>query len=388
MDLVQNGARRFVEIFVERWVIARAQTTQGLDRSTNRSEWVLDLVRYTARDLTPGGDPGRGVEATTGRREVLEHPIERLHELRDLARPSHAQRVRLVGRDLARFGRELRDGAPEAPRDEHGKDERHGRKRGRRDQHRAIDIGPRGVELFFVLRDDDGNASPRAIRDDTRRARDGGRRLALRRTYGDARDLERRAKSVEERNEMACSDEPDDVSFARSKAPRDGRDGGRRAEVEATDAAVKRRLELAPWTRQEVERIGTEDVALARDKRELILVERDALVRHERRPQRDALVRELTALGPRDDAIDQLARLARGGHELPVALRLPDHLCLHTVARRSHVTPEAIAPVATQLLTQREPEPRRGERGEAAEGDDETRSETHGCSRERAGEGG
>ena len=56
MDLLEHGARRFVEILVEGGIGARAQAAQRFDRGANRRERILDLVGDEPRDLAAGRD--------------------------------------------------------------------------------------------------------------------------------------------------------------------------------------------------------------------------------------------------------------------------------------------------------------------------------------------
>ena len=128
-DLVEDRARRLVEVRVELRVLARAQAAQRLDRGADWRERVLDLVGDAARDLAPRGHAARRGQAAARRLEVDEHRVERLRELGDLARASHAQRPRLAAGDLARLGRELGDRAAEAPGEQHREEERDGRRR-------------------------------------------------------------------------------------------------------------------------------------------------------------------------------------------------------------------------------------------------------------------
>src|SRR5436190_1189484 len=46
MHLVEDGARRFVEVFVEAWIFASTEPAQRLDRGADRSERVLLFVLF------------------------------------------------------------------------------------------------------------------------------------------------------------------------------------------------------------------------------------------------------------------------------------------------------------------------------------------------------
>ena len=175
---------------------------------------------------------------------------------------------------------------------------------------------------------------------------------------------------------MPGRDEAHDVPLARPRAAGDRRDRHRGAHLEATEPAVE--IELGPGTREDVERVGAQDVPLARHQRELVLVERDPLVGHQRRPERHALARDLAALHPGDDPVDELARLARQPHELPVVLGLADDLLRHALAGGLHVAIEALAAVLPQPLRERRAEAHGRDDRDADEREDKALGEAHG----------
>ena len=163
VDLVEDRAGRLVEVVVEGRIVARAEAAQGLDRGADRGERVFHLVRDAAGDLAPGRDPARGGEAAAGRAEVVEHPVEGLRQLGDLAGATHAEGARLIGGDLARLVRELLDRAPDPAREEDGEEERRAGGGEGGEQDRPVDAGEVLVERRLRLGDADAHLRPGGI---------------------------------------------------------------------------------------------------------------------------------------------------------------------------------------------------------------------------------
>ncbi len=373
MHLVEHGSRRFVEVLVERRIVARSKSAQRLDGSSDGRQRIFHLVGDATGDLAPRRDAARRGEPPPRHREILEHSIEGENERLDLGRAFDRERSSLSLCYLAGLGCEHAQRTTQAPREHVGCEERGEDGDRRREGHRPIDVAQILFELPGRAEDLEGDRTrcsvETACRSRAALDRGGERR------HRHHRHAEGRAELAEQGIEVTSTDHPHEAPAIRTpRATSDeGRDGGH-PQRKARAARVKEAVDLGPGRREERLRGGSDELATLRGEHQLVEIEGLPMAWHELGQAGGALI-ELAGVEGNPQPFGQLPFLASTADDPIVALRLPRHFSDDALADVVELGLEPECFFFRKAMAHGDADADRGHGREQAEGDGESGGE-------------